>query len=50
VSRGGRPDLAFVTAIVSTHFITGIIGMNKMAFDELHQLKKMKIVPGANTF
>jgi hypothetical protein len=24
-----------------------VIGMNKMAFDELHSVKEMKIVPGA---
>jgi hypothetical protein len=53
VSRGGRPDLAlsYSASSNSTHFITSgmdvpVIGMNKMAFDELHSVK-MKIVPGA---
>lgn len=55
VSRGGRPEMAFnalhqVTA--PTLLIVGgmdipVIGMNKMAFDELHSVKEMKIVPGA---
>ncbi|HEY4617661.1 MAG TPA: dienelactone hydrolase family protein [Flavobacterium sp.] len=55
VSRGGRPDLALsalrqVTA--PTLLIVGgmdvpVIGMNKMAFDELRSVKEMKIVPGA---
>jgi dienelactone hydrolase len=55
VSRGGRPDLALsalhqVTA--PTLLLVGgmdvpVIGMNKMAFDELHSVKEMKIVPGA---
>jgi putative phosphoribosyl transferase len=55
VSRGGRPDMALsalsqVTA--PTLLIVGgmdvpVIGMNKMAFDELHAVKEMKIVPGA---
>jgi len=55
VSRGGRPDLALsalhqVTA--PTLLIVGgmdvpVIGMNKIAFDELHSLKEMKIVAGA---
>jgi putative phosphoribosyl transferase len=56
VSRGGRPDLALsalhqVTA--PTLLIVGgmdvpVIGMNKMAYDELHSVKEMKIVPGAS--
>jgi putative phosphoribosyl transferase len=55
VSRGGRPDMAItelpmVTA--PTLLIVGgldvpVIGMNKMAFDELESVKEMKIVPGA---
>ena len=55
VSRGGRPDLAItelpqVTA--PTLLIVGgldvpVIGMNKMAFDELKSVKEMKIIPGA---
>ncbi len=55
VSRGGRPDLAItelpqVTA--PTLLIVGgldvpVIGMNKIAFDELESVKEMKIIPGA---
>ncbi|MFV5692272.1 dienelactone hydrolase family protein [Flavobacterium sp. LT1R49] len=55
VSRGGRPDLAItelplVTA--PTLLIVGgedipVIGMNKMAYDELQSIKEMKIIPGA---
>ena len=55
VSRGGRPDMAItelpmVTA--PTLLIVGgldvpVIGMNKMAFDELESVKEMKIIPGA---
>ncbi|HEX9152706.1 MAG TPA: alpha/beta hydrolase, partial [Flavobacterium sp.] len=55
VSRGGRPDLALnelplVTA--PTLLIVGgedvpVIGMNKMAYDELQSVKEMKIIPGA---
>ena len=55
VSRGGRPDLAItelplVTA--PTLLIVGgldvpVIGMNKLAFDELEGIKEMKIIPGA---
>lgn len=55
VSRGGRPDMAItelpmVTA--PTLLIVGgldvpVIGMNKMAFDELQSVKEMKIIPGA---
>ena len=55
VSRGGRPDLALnalpmVTA--PTLLIVGqmdvpVIKMNKLAFDQLHCIKEMKIIPGA---
>ena len=55
VSRGGRPDLALnslpmVTA--PTLLIVGqldvpVIQMNKQAFDQLHCIKEMKIIPGA---
>lgn len=55
VSRGGRPDLALkalpmVTA--PTLLIVGqldvpLIQMNKEAFDQLHCIKEMKIIPGA---
>lgn len=55
VSRGGRPDLTItelplVTA--PTLLIVGgedvpVIGMNKMAYDELGSVKEMKIIPGA---
>jgi putative phosphoribosyl transferase len=55
VSRGGRPDLALSTlhqVTAPTLLIVGgmdvpVIGMNKIAFDELHSLKEMKIVAGA---
>ncbi len=55
VSRGGRPDLALSAlhqVAAPTLLIVGgmdvpVIGMNKMAFDELHSVKEMKIVPGA---
>lgn len=56
VSRGGRPDLALnalplVTA--PTLLIVGqldvpVIQMNKQAFDQLHCVKEMKIIPGAS--
>ncbi|MFE3868629.1 dienelactone hydrolase family protein [Flavobacterium sp. LS2P90] len=55
VSLGGRPDMAItelpmVTA--PTLLIVGgedipVIGMNKMAFDELQSVKEMKIILGA---
>lgn len=56
VSRGGRPDMALnALSIVKspTLLIVGgidvpVIGMNKMAFDELTSVKEMKIVPGAS--
>lgn len=56
VSRGGRPDLALsalhqVTAptlLIVAGMDVPVIGMNKMAFDELHSVKEMKIVPGAS--
>lgn len=55
VSRGGRPDLALSAlhqVSAPTLLIVGgmdvpVIGMNKMAFDELHSIKEMKIVSGA---
>ncbi|WP_366183932.1 alpha/beta hydrolase [Flavobacterium ovatum] len=55
VSRGGRPDMVINTlsqVISPTLLIVGgidvpIIGMNKMAFDELQSVKEMKIVPKA---
>src|SRR3970040_2379351 len=55
VSRGGRPDLALSAlrqVAAPTLLIVGgmdvpVIGMNKMAFDELRSVKEMKIVPGA---
>jgi hypothetical protein len=54
VSRGGRPDMA-LSALhqVTAHFIivggmdVPVIGMNKMAFDELQSVKEMKIIHGA---
>ena len=55
VSRGGRPDLALntlpmVTAptlLIVEQLDTAVIYMNKQAFDELHCIKEMKIIPGA---
>jgi len=55
VSRGGRPDLALNTLpMVSapTLLLVGqmdvpVIQMNKLAFDQLHCIKEMKIIPGA---
>ena len=55
VSRGGRPDMAIteLTMVTApTLLIVGgedipVIGMNKMAFDELQSVKEMKIIPGA---
>jgi putative phosphoribosyl transferase len=55
VSRGGRPDLAIHTlSMVSapTLLLVGqmdvpVIKMNKLAFDQLHCIKEMKIIPGA---
>jgi hypothetical protein len=57
VSRGGRPDLALsaLHQVTAPTLLVGgmdvpVIGMNKMAFDELHSVKEMKIVPGATSF
>lgn len=55
VSRGGRPDMAITELPMvkaPTLLIVGgedipVIGMNKMAFDELQSVKEMKIIPGA---
>ncbi|MBP6182146.1 dienelactone hydrolase family protein [Flavobacterium sp.] len=55
VSRGGRPDLAITelpSVTAPTLLIVGgedvpVIGMNKMAYDELQSVKEMKIIPGA---
>ncbi|WP_418263141.1 dienelactone hydrolase family protein [Flavobacterium faecale] len=55
VSRGGRPDMVINTlnqVLSPTLLIVGgidvpIIGMNKMAFDELRSVKEMKIIPKA---
>jgi pimeloyl-ACP methyl ester carboxylesterase len=55
VSRGGRPDMAIIElpmVTAPTLLIVGgddipVIGMNKMAFDELQSVKEMKIIPGA---
>jgi putative phosphoribosyl transferase len=55
VSRGGRPDMALSAlhqVMASTLLIVGgmdvpVIGMNKMAFDELQSVKEMKIIHGA---
>ncbi|EIA10583.1 dienelactone hydrolase family protein [Flavobacterium frigoris] len=56
VSRSGRPDLALSAlhqVTTPTLLIVGgmdvpVIGMNKMAFDELDTVKEMKIVTGAS--
>ena len=58
VSRGGRPDMVIDTLyqIASpTLLIVGgidvpIIGVNKMAFDQLQSIKEMKIIPKATQF
>lgn len=55
VSRGGRPDLALnalpmVTAptlLIIGQMDVPVIQMNKQAFDQLHCIKEMKIIPGA---
>lgn len=55
VSRGGRPDLALkalpmVTAptlLILGQLDVPLIQMNKEAFDQLHCIKEMKIIPGA---
>jgi dienelactone hydrolase len=55
VSRGGRPDLALHTlpmVTAPTLLLVGqmdvpVIKMNKLAFDQLHCIKEMKIIPGA---
>jgi hypothetical protein len=50
VSRGGRPDLALsaLHQVTAPTLLVGgmdvpVIGMNKMAFDELHSVKEMKL-------
>ncbi len=56
VSRGGRPDMvlnALPIVKAPTLLIVGgndipVIGMNKMAFDQLQCIKEMKIIPGAS--
>jgi pimeloyl-ACP methyl ester carboxylesterase len=55
VSRGGRPDMAITelpmvtapTLLIIGGLDVPVIGMNKMAFDELQSVKEMKIIPGA---
>jgi putative phosphoribosyl transferase len=55
VFRGGRPDLALSalhqisapTLLIVGGMDVPIIGINKMAFDELHSVKEMKIIHGA---
>jgi putative phosphoribosyl transferase len=54
VSLGGRPDLALIAlpeVKVPTLMLIGgidvsVIGINKMAYDELQSVKEIKIVPG----
>ncbi|MNG10916.1 putative phosphoribosyl transferase [compost metagenome] len=55
VSRGGRPDLAITelpmvsapTLLIVGSLDVPVIGMNKMAYDELESVKEMKIIHGA---
>jgi pimeloyl-ACP methyl ester carboxylesterase len=55
VSRGGRPDLAITelpqvtapTLLIVGGLDVAVIGMNKMAYDQLESVKEMKIIPGA---
>jgi putative phosphoribosyl transferase len=55
VSRGGRPDMVSSgldqvrapTLLIVGGMDVPVIRMNKMAFDELHSVKEMKIIPGA---
>ena len=55
VSRGGRPDLAITelpqvtapTLLIVGGLDAAVIGMNKMAYDQLESVKEMKIIPGA---
>jgi len=56
VSRGGRPDLASEQALLKVRAPTlllvggyddGVIDLNQLAYDQLHCVKEMVIVPGA---
>lgn len=55
VSRGGRPDLAITelpqvtapTLLIVGGLDVAVIGMNKMAYDQLESVKEMKIISGA---
>jgi pimeloyl-ACP methyl ester carboxylesterase len=55
VSRGGRPDLAITelpqvtapTLLIVGGLDVAVIGMNKIAYDQLETVKEMKIIPGA---
>ncbi|RKS13549.1 dienelactone hydrolase [Flavobacterium sp. 120] len=55
VSRGGRPDLAITelpqvtapTLLIVGGLDVAVIGMNKMAYDQLESVKEMKIIPRA---
>lgn len=55
VSRGGRPDLAITelpqvtapTLLIVGGLDVAVIGMNKIAYDQLESVKEMKIIPGA---
>ncbi len=55
VSRGGRPDLAITelpqvtapTLLIVGGLDAAVIGMNKMAYDQLESVKEMKIISGA---
>ena len=56
VSRGGRPDMAITelpmvtapTLLIIGGLDVPVIGMNKMAFDELESVKEIKIISGAS--
>ena len=55
VSRGGRPDLAITelpqvtapTLLIVGGLDVAVIGMNKIAYDQLESVKEMKIISGA---
>lgn len=55
VSRGGRPDMAIdylervksPTLLIVGGLDTAVIEMNEVAYDNMHNIKRMEIVPGA---
>lgn len=56
VSRGGRPDLAFTaledvrcpTLLLVGSADTKVIALNRHAFDRLHGVKSLRLIPGAS--